>query len=103
MTRCGGSRSDGLTPVRSRRPSVPGNRTITIRPATSAERRRRPRGGCTCAVGENHSDRVGGFALRIVPAEESPESRQRWEQRSEALAAWLLSRWREQYGPEGRN
>lgn len=82
---------------------MPGNRTITIRPATSAERRRRPRGGCTCAVGENHSDRVGGFALRIVPAEESPESRQRWEQRSEALAAWLLSRWREQYGPEGRN
>ena len=46
---------------------------------------------------------VGGYELRIVPADESPESRRRWEQRSEALAAWLLSRWRQQHGPEGRN
>jgi hypothetical protein len=46
---------------------------------------------------------VGDFELRIVLADESPESRRRWEQRSEALAAWLLSRWREQHGPEGRN
>lgn len=46
---------------------------------------------------------VGEYDLRIVLADESPESRQRWEQRSEALAAWLLSRWREEHGQEGRN
>lgn len=46
---------------------------------------------------------VGGYELRIACADESPESCQRWEQRSEALAAWLLSRWREPHGQEGRN
>ncbi len=46
---------------------------------------------------------VGEYELRVVRADESPESRQRWEQRSDALAAWLLSRWREQQRQEGQN
>lgn len=82
---------------------MPGDRTITIRPATSAERRRRSRRGCIRTVGETLSDGVADFDLCVACGDESPESRQRWEQRSEALAAWLLSRWREQHGQEGRN
>jgi hypothetical protein len=46
---------------------------------------------------------VGECELRIVRADESPESRRQWERRSEALAAWLLSRWREEHRQEGRN
>jgi hypothetical protein len=76
---------------------------MVVWPASGAERRRRPRRGCLAAVGDGPSDYAGGFDLRIACADESPESRQRWEQRSEALATWLLSRWREQRGQEGRN
>jgi len=47
-------------------------------------------------------ERVGGYEFRIVCGEDTPESRQRWEQRGEAIAAWLLARWREQHG-EGKN
>jgi hypothetical protein len=46
--------------------------------------------------------RVGQFEFRIVCGEETPESREQWERRGEAIAAWLLARWREQHG-EGRN
>ena len=46
-------------------------------------------------------EHVGGYELRIVPAEETAESRRRWEQRGEALAAWLLRRWREQHAEGG--
>ncbi len=81
---------------------MPGDLTSTVRPQPTAARRR-PRRGHPPAAGVAATDRVGDFELRIVPADESPESRRRWEQRSEALAAWLLSRWREQHGPEGRN
>jgi hypothetical protein len=42
------------------------------------------------------TDRVGKFAMRVVPAERTPESEERWARRSEALAAWLLARWRQQ-------
>ena len=39
-------------------------------------------------------ERVGGYELRIVRAEETAESRRRWEQRGVALAAWLLAEWK---------
>jgi len=81
---------------------VPGDLTSTVRPKPTAARWR-PRRGYRPADAAAPPDRVGDFELRIVLADESPESRRRWEQRSEALAAWLLSRWREQHGPEGRN
>lgn len=82
---------------------MPGDRTMVVWPASSAEYRRRPRRVCVRSVGETLSDFVGDFNVRVACGHESPESRQRWEQRSEALAAWLLSRWREQQGEEGRN
>lgn len=40
------------------------------------------------------TDRVGKFEMRVVPADRTPESDERWAHRSESLAAWLLSRWR---------
>ncbi len=46
--------------------------------------------------------RIGDYEFRVVRGEETPESRERWQRRSEAIAAWLLARWREQHG-EGRN
>ena len=79
-----------------------GDLTSTVRPKPTAARRR-PRRGQPPAAGVTATDRVGDFELRIILADESPESRRRWEQRSEALAAWLLSRWREERGQEGRN
>lgn len=79
------------------------NCAITVCSAPSAERRRPRRRGRRPEVGDATSDRVGGFELRIVCGADSPESRRRWEQRSEALAAWLLARWREQHGQEARN
>lgn len=36
---------------------------------------------------------VGGFRMRIMMAEPTPESRARWERRGDALAAWLVSEW----------
>lgn len=36
---------------------------------------------------------VGGFRMRIMLAEPTPESRARWERRGDALAAWLMSEW----------
>jgi len=37
--------------------------------------------------------RVGTFQFTVTEAEDSPESRRRWEARAEALASWLLSEW----------
>ncbi|HOI54185.1 MAG TPA: hypothetical protein PLP01_02945 [Phycisphaerae bacterium] len=48
-------------------------------------------------------ERVGGYEIRIVRAKDGRESRRRVEERGEALAAWLLSRWREEHRQEGRN
>jgi len=42
---------------------------------------------------ERAAERVGRFTLTVTEAEDSPESRQRWERRSDALAAWLMSEW----------
>ena len=44
------------------------------------------------------TERVGDYEFTIVCGEDTPESRERWEHRSEAIAAWLLARWREQHG-----
>ena len=40
--------------------------------------------------------RVGQFAVAIVVAEPSDEVEERWAQRAEALAQWLLAEWRRQ-------
>jgi hypothetical protein len=39
---------------------------------------------------------VGGFEMRVTIAEPSPEAAERWEQRIEALTAWLLTEWQRQ-------
>jgi hypothetical protein len=46
---------------------------------------------------------VGGYEIRIVRAKDGRDFRRRVEERGEALAAWLLSRWREEHRQEGRN
>lgn len=38
-------------------------------------------------------ERVGPLGMRIEIAEPTPEAEQRWQQRAEALAAWLLQQW----------
>lgn len=38
-------------------------------------------------------ERVGPLEMRIEVAESTPESEQRWQQRAEILANWLLSEW----------
>ena len=48
-------------------------------------------------------ERVGGYEIRIIRAKDGRDSRRRLEERGEALAAWLLSRWREEHRKEGRN
>ncbi|HOG29399.1 MAG TPA: hypothetical protein PLT35_08970 [Vicinamibacterales bacterium] len=48
-------------------------------------------------------EQVAGYEIRIVRAKDGRDSRQRVEERGEAMAAWLLSRWREQHRQEGRN
>lgn len=41
-------------------------------------------------------EKVGNYEFVVRSAVETPESRRRWEQRSEALAAWPLAMWRQQ-------
>jgi len=51
-------------------------------------------------------ERVGEYEIRIVRTTGSPDSGRRQQERGEALAAWLLSRWRQQHQPKrqkGRN
>jgi len=36
------------------------------------------------------TERVAGYEMRIVRAEDTAEAPERWNRRSEALAAWLL-------------
>lgn len=40
-----------------------------------------------------HAERVGLLDMRVVIAERSDESDDRWRRRVEALAAWLLAEW----------
>jgi len=48
------------------------------------------------------SDRVGRFDMALACAELSPEATERWAQRVEVLARWLLAAWeRERQGGGG--
>lgn len=39
------------------------------------------------------TERVGPLEMRIEVAESTPETEQRWANRAEALANWLLQQW----------
>lgn len=41
-------------------------------------------------------EKVGGYDITIRYAEETPDTRERWAQRSEAIAAWMLAEWKRQ-------
>jgi hypothetical protein len=49
------------------------------------------------------AERIGKFKFSIRRAEDTPDTRERWARRSEALTAWLLAEWRREHGEEGRN
>ena len=40
--------------------------------------------------------RVGNLMMTVRAAPRTPENQERWERRSEALAAWLLAQWERQ-------
>ena len=42
-------------------------------------------------------EQVSGFSMTVALAEESPESKERWEQRASALAAWLFAEWQKEH------
>ncbi|MCC7293574.1 MAG: hypothetical protein IT449_16075 [Phycisphaerales bacterium] len=42
---------------------------------------------------QDATERVGPLEMRVEVAAATPESEQRWERRSESLAAWLLGEW----------
>lgn len=42
---------------------------------------------------QDATERVGPLEMRVAVAEPTPESEQRWTNRAEALANWLLSEW----------
>lgn len=42
---------------------------------------------------DDATERVSSLEMRVETAERTPESEQRWQQRTERLAAWLLSEW----------
>ena len=42
---------------------------------------------------EDATERVGQIEMTVVAAPPAPEAEQRWQQRVEALAAWLLAEW----------
>lgn len=42
---------------------------------------------------EEKTERVGNLDMRICDGEPNAESDERWQRRSEALAAWLLDQW----------
>ena len=39
------------------------------------------------------TERIGPLEMRVEVAEQTLEAEQRWQQRTEALANWLLSEW----------
>jgi hypothetical protein len=41
-------------------------------------------------------EKVGNYEFTVRFGEDTPESRRRWERRSEALAAWLYAQWQSQ-------
>ena len=46
------------------------------------------------------TERVGQFTFTVTRGEDSPESRERWSRRSDALAAWLLAEWQRERGDQ---
>lgn len=42
---------------------------------------------------QDAAERVGNIEMRVRFGERSPESDERWQRRSEALAAWLIEQW----------
>lgn len=42
---------------------------------------------------EDATERVGQIKMAVVAAPPAPEAEQRWQQRVDALAAWLLAEW----------
>lgn len=36
---------------------------------------------------------VGKFEMRVAVGDPTPEAEERWSQRADALASWLLSEW----------
>jgi len=46
------------------------------------------------AMMEKPAEKVGQLEFRVVVAEPTPESKQRWSRRAEVLTAWLLAEWR---------
>jgi len=43
------------------------------------------------------AERIGKLDFTVEQAEQSPESRRRWDRRADALTAWLLSEWRREH------
>lgn len=39
------------------------------------------------------TERIGAFEMQVELADPTPASEQRWDQRRETLAAWLLAEW----------
>jgi len=51
---------------------------------------------------EKAAARVGRFTLTVAAAEDNPESRQRWQERSGVLTSWLVAEWLREH-KEGLN
>ena len=51
---------------------------------------------------ETAAERVGRFTLTVAQAEDNPESRQRWQERSGVLTSWLVAEWLREH-KEGLN
>lgn len=51
-------------------------------------------------VKEDATERVGQIDMTVVIAPPSAEAAQRWQQRAEALAAWLLAEWQREQRKE---
>jgi hypothetical protein len=47
----------------------------------------------TTGVKPGPAERVGSFEFHVKAAEPSAESAERWEQRAECLARWLMDMW----------
>ena len=44
------------------------------------------------------TERVGKFEMRVGRGNPTPESKERWTRRVDALSAWLLAEWRRERG-----
>jgi len=59
---------------------------------------RTPRGEHLRNGGETEiTERAGSLKMRVEVAEATAEAAERWSQRAEALAQWLLCEWRREH------